>query len=95
MEEKLLKIAVTMSVENILKELRKFSPEGLSMTIAIDTRTDDENTDEYAFVADVRPLSEAPFISEGYKVKWHFDPREGEGIRETIPIEGRLIEDGT
>ena len=90
MEEKLLRVAVEMSIENILKELRKFSSEGLSMFISISTRTKDENTDEYGLSIGNTESKDESFLSEGYEVKWHFDPREGEGIREVIPLEGSL-----
>lgn len=91
MEKKLLKIAVTMSVENILKEMRKFSPEPLNCRILISTHSNPEETDPekqydvYAVWMSVDG-SDDDFVSEEKKVFWHFDPREGEGIRKTEPL---------
>lgn len=99
MEEKLLKIAVTMSVENILKEMRKFSPEPLNCVINTSTHDNPEEADpekqhdSYDISMWVEG-SKDDIISEGHNVYWHFDPREGEGIRKTelIPREGEQDE---
>ena len=93
MEEKLLKIAVEMSIENILKEMRKFSPDGINCCILINTRRNSKEThpekqfDLYETAIQVEGSSDF-FLSERKKVFWHFDPREGEGIRrvENIPL---------
>ena len=93
MEEKILKTVVTMSIENIIKELRKFSPESLSCQIFIVTRPNEENTDEYYLdIGPKDPYADA-FLKEHNAVKWEFNPREGEGIRDVIPIEERTKED--
>lgn len=91
MEEKLLKIAITMSVENILKEMRKFSAEPLNCMIMINTHSNPEETDPekqcdaYSIEMQVDGADES-FLGIGNKVFWHFDPREGEGIRKTEPL---------
>jgi len=92
MEEKLLKIAAEMSVENILKEMRKFSPEPLNCMIMINTHSNPDETDpdkqyDAFYIGMAVNGSEDNFIEEANKVFWHFNPREGEGIRKVEPME--------
>ena len=94
MEEKILKTVVTMSIENILKELRKYSPEPLTCQIYIVTRPSEENTDEYYLdIGPKDPYADA-FIKEHNAVKWEFNPREGDGIRRVEPIVNEEAENG-
>jgi len=91
MEEKLLKIAAEMSVENIIKEMRKFSPEPLTCVIVIDTRANPEEEDpekQYdKYKVGISNVEGESFVEEHKKVFWHFNPREGEGIRKVEPME--------
>ena len=96
MEEKILKTIVTMSIENITRELRKFSKEPLQCDITIFSRdqvvkdeTDPEGVPDYYSVV-VRLAGEdaelvSPIIDESNKVFCSYDDRGIEGIRRVIP----------
>ena len=96
MEEKILKTIVTMSIENITRELRKYSKEPLQCDITIFSRdqvvkdeTDPEGTPDYYSVV-VRLAGEDveityPIIDESNKVYYSYDDRGIEGIRKVIP----------
>lgn len=96
MEEKILKTIVTMSIENITRELRKFSKEPLQCDITIFSRdqvvkddTDPEGVPDYYSVV-VRLAGEDaelvfPIIDESNKVFYSYDDRGIEGIRRVIP----------
>ena len=83
MEEKLLKIALTISVENIIKEMRKFSKDPLNCHITICTRVNpeekdpDKQCDTYYVGMNVEGCPDN-FLDESKKVFRHIDPREGE-----------------
>ena len=81
MEEKILKTIVTMSIENIINELRKFSPEPLNCEIKIVTR-DEDDTDTY--LVTVENCEGGEIFSQCMQVFHSFDPKVGEGIREVI-----------
>ena len=96
MEEKILKTMVTMSIENITRELRKFSKEPLQCDITIFSRdqvvkddTDPEGIPDYYSVV-VRLTGEdaelvSPIIDESNKVFYSYDDRGIEGIRNVLP----------
>ena len=96
MEEKILKTIVTMSIENITRELRKFSKEPLQCDITIFSRdqvvkddTDPEGVPDYYSVL-VRVAGEDveltyPIVDESNKVYYSYDDRGIEGIRRVIP----------
>lgn len=96
MEEKILKTIVTMSIENITRELRKFSKEPLQCDITIFSRdqvvkddTDPEGVPDYYSVV-VRLAGEdaelvSPIIDESNKVFYSYDDRGIEGIRNVLP----------
>ena len=96
MEEKILKTIVTMSIENITRELRKFSKEPLQCDITIFSRdqvvkdgTDPEGIPDYYSVL-VRIVGEDveltyPIIDESNKVYYSYDDRGIEGIRRVLP----------
>ena len=96
MEEKILKMIVTMSIENITRELRKYSKEPLQCNITIFSRdqvvkdeTDPEGIPDYYSVV-VRLAGEdaelvSPIIDESNKVFYSYDDRGIEGIRRVIP----------
>jgi len=91
MELKILETIATMSIENILKEMRKFSPDPLNCLIMINTRSNPEETDPekqhdaYSVEFQVDG-TDSSFLTKAFDVYWHFDPREGEGIRKREPI---------
>lgn len=96
MEEKILKTIVTMSIENITRELRKYSKEPLQCDITIFSRdqvvkdeTDPEGVPDYYSVV-VRLAGEdaelvSPIIDESNKVFYSYDDRGIEGIRNVLP----------
>ena len=95
MEEKILKTIVTMSIENITRELRKFSKEPLQCDITIFSRDEvikepvDESVPDYYSVV-VRLAGEdveltGAIIDESNKIYYSFDDRGIEGIRRVLP----------
>ena len=96
MEEKILKTIITMSIENITRELRKYSKEPLQCSIEIFSRdqvvkdeTDPEGVPDYYSVL-VRIAGEDveltyPIVDESNKVYYSYDDRGIEGIRRVIP----------
>ena len=95
MEEKILKTIVTMSIENITRELRKFSKEPLQCDITIFSRDEvikepiDEDIPDYYSVV-VRLAGEdteltAAIIDESNKIYYSYDDRGIEGIRRVLP----------
>jgi hypothetical protein len=106
MEEKILKTIVTMSIENITRELRKFSKEPLQCDITIFSRDEvikepvDEDVPDYYSVV-VRLAGEdteltGAIIDESNKIYYSFDDRGIEGIRRVLPCYRKgSDEDGT
>ncbi len=95
MEEKILKTIVTMSIENITRELRKFSKEPLQCDITIFSRDkvvkepiDEDVPDYYSVVVKLAgedvELTGA-IIDESNKIYYSFDDRGIEGIRRVLP----------
>ena len=96
MEEKILKTIITMSIENITRELRKYSQEPLQCSIEIFSRdqvvkdeTDPEGVPDYYSVL-VRIAGEDveltyPIVDESNKIYYSFDDRGIEGIRRVLP----------
>lgn len=96
MEEKILKTIITMSIENITRELRKYSQEPLQCSIEIFSRdqvvkdeTDPEGVPDYYSVV-VKLAGEdveltGAIIDESNKIYYSFDDRGIEGIRRVLP----------
>lgn len=96
MEEKILKTIITMSIENITRELRKYSQEPLQCSIEIFSRdqvvkdeTDPEGVPDYYSVV-VKLAGEdveltGAIIDESNKIYYSFDDRGIEGIRNVLP----------